>query len=256
MPSGFEAYNESGTIQVSSSFPGVSLYSKGTMTLSTVEIHANNFKIGYLELPFNDALIAIRCDQKPITTRRVYSSGTNFRYELKATSDTDVVVDYFVFAPSNRQSPSPTNVGLQVFSESGELMFDAGRFPMIVKGAYTVSPATNGPVSTDDIGYGINQTVSVATPSGRLYAAIQSSFSNATAQIPLDLLAPGFPPTPGYVYTETRIDWSGVLFSGASIEMGYFTSEQLGSWGPPPPIMGSYTSYGKSDFIIVDVTDA
>lgn len=167
MPAGLQIFNEYGTTQVDDRYFSLMLRTKANLTLAAEQ--QNNWQtIRY----FNSLAITAECPVVAISgvlanVYAVQSTGTNtWNVWVQSAISQTVTVYVFDYAKNCTDNVfSSENVGLQVFKENGELVFDSREKPMRVIGVVTAD--ANG-----------NNGSSCTVPTGRSYAVAQSSYGS------------------------------------------------------------------------------
>jgi len=193
---GFETYNDAGYLQISSELMHYYLSAKGTVTLNYNPGDLGN--VGqpggadeYFVPPFE-------ASQIPPGKFIAFSSESPIRGLSSRTYG--AVVTYYVFAPYADLQVGQHGEGLQVFNESGGLIYDVRGKPMIVAGQYNMG-------SIDGSMYR-----PLNLPMGRQYAAFMPVESyRIDAPLPNPQTAQALPPYNGSTAAFRMINGDVVL---------------------------------------------
>ncbi|SEJ85304.1 hypothetical protein [Achromobacter sp. NFACC18-2] len=136
MPGGLEVYGDSGQVQIDGSTAHITLLRKGTVVSGTTT--PTGYGTSFARIAVNAGeILAFR----PAPGQYANLYGRYNGVVSLIVTGLGTAVDYWVFSP---HQASGLNYGLQVFNESGGLIYDTGRPVMNVVGEHG---GTGGPVA-------------------------------------------------------------------------------------------------------------
>jgi len=119
---GLQVWNDALTFQIDGSTPMVTLARKGAMSSVATDF------------PVNSAAGSLCAVRIPTSPNEILATDCGYAFHMTGIRNgsaefiivgtTGTTMDYWVFAP---HTPSGTNVGLEVYSETGALIYDTGR---------------------------------------------------------------------------------------------------------------------------------
>lgn len=153
MPAGLQVFNDSGIIQIDGTYSNLQLVARGSATTSMQTLAYNTQPNGtfqydtpYVQINFTGTTPVFAVSGgSTVCVISTAVSGNSWTIGI-VTPNGPTSFEWFVF---DKATPSGTNVGLQVFNESGQLVFDAGQKYIRVLGSVlgVVPSYTSGTVS-------------------------------------------------------------------------------------------------------------
>jgi len=219
MPAGFYSKTDGGVFQIDGTYRNLFLRYKTTLT--TTSAFGGGMFTGSLTSVANygsvaNAVIAVRCSYGATV---YYNSPSTHDFQIAVQGPIGTTVDVYVFG---EPAAAGASYGLQVWNDSGQLVFDALQKPMRVVGQL-VTPTLGSTIST---------------PSGRTCACVIHGGFYADVQN----AGPGT-----WAYYVLRF---GARISGTTVTMVGVCLQYTVTSSP-----GTETSPNNSCLLAVDVTD-
>lgn len=187
MVAGFQVFNNSNTIQITSETINLGFYAKGS--IATVAPQARyqvtptlylgdkcTSKATYANSSFPvGGVFAFSCASR-IAALNIYTPRTssNPSFSLACNGPIGTIIDWWYFAPMSGITPSSSGAGMQIFDSSGNLAYDSNYHP--IKFIDFLSADQNTATSWKQ-GYAGTRTY----PSGRTYAMAHANACNLRA---------------------------------------------------------------------------
>lgn len=130
MEAGLQIYNTTGNIQIDSKFKNLAIIKKGEVQLLGTDVEWTGGAKTKINVAGTNPLIAIQSTVRMRTRRLKEANGTYSFYFNISQNVAPPKVKYWVFD----EPTSVGNSGLQVFDQSGQLVFDSSRGYMKVVG--------------------------------------------------------------------------------------------------------------------------
>ncbi len=132
MPAAFECWNDSGYTQIDSRYPNLRMVQRGALSIAIRLSPATTNPLRkryYRDIVVNasNPIVAFRCGTH-CTSIGVGFNGSSYTHRFY--TEGQAYVDYWAFA----DAPAPISAGLEVYSESGQLVFTSKDQPAKVIG--------------------------------------------------------------------------------------------------------------------------
>lgn len=131
MPAGLQVFGDAGTFQIDGSTPHVTLLRKGVVGMNQGHAQSNLGGVTSTTIPLNDGEVLAFASEGFNTVQWCRYNGQAVM--VSPNAPVGALLYYWVF--SQHQS-SGLNYGMQVFSETGALIYDTGRPTMNIVGTY------------------------------------------------------------------------------------------------------------------------
>lgn len=228
MPTGFQCFNQNGTIQIDSDWVNYGLVNRYTVSSSSIYFPTGNINGIQVALDNFSDLVFVSCAGQ-IAYHVSVKTGPSARTITYAVNGLGVPVDVYVY---RGMQASATNSGMQIFGPDGRLIFDANSRFMNVSGSL--------PVLAFNTKY--------ALPAGRKYAICFPSFYGRNIQ-------EGFPN--GAFWDLVRSHYKlycicqsdGIQTTGEALITAYTSP-----WFDPSPPPASNVFYAGGSPLVIDVT--
>lgn len=266
-----EIYSEDGDVQVlGDGGIGFGLSATGNLTLvDDGQAHPQPMVVGTVTVTGTNPILAWK-GVGAICLERITVSGSTFTFRLRAKSNTNIGLQYWVFDTAASATKDPTMAGIEAafYDQYGVVTFDATMAAMrIVDAIETPKDSEVLPVGNfANLGGYTNVTV----PSGKVYAVVQSTvgfvmttydtgaYSNSPTRPNQIEIGDGGEPGPGMRWRYQRLESyqsTGGYTSANNIRVGMTQFEAWEVGWQPASATPHITVYGQARHMIVDVTN-
>lgn len=205
-----------------------------------------------------------------ICLERITVSGSTFTFRLRAKSNTNIGLQYWVFDTAASATKDPTMAGIEAafYDQYGVTTFDA------TMAAMRIVDAIETPKDAEVIPHGMSSNLggytNVTVPSGKVYAVVQSTvgfvmttydtgaYSNSSTRPNQIEIGDGGEPGPGMRWRYQRLESyqsTGGYTSANNIRVGMTQFEQWEVGWQPASAEPHINVYGQARHMIVDVTN-
>lgn len=266
-----EIYSEAGDVQIlGDGGIGFGLSATGNLTLvNDGQAHPQPMVVGTVTVNGSNPILAWK-GVGAICLERITVSGSTFTFRLRAKSNTNIGLQYWVFDSAATATKDPTMAGIEAafYDQFGVTTFDA------TMAAMRIMDAIETPRDSEVIPVGqfanLGGYTNVTVPSGKVYAVVQSTagfvmttydtgaYSNSQTQPNQIEIGDGQEPGPGMRWRYQRLESyqsTGGYTSANNIRVGMTQFEQWEVGWQPASSEPHLNVYGQARHMIVDVTN-
>lgn len=266
-----EIYSEAGDVQVlGDGGIGFGLSATGNLTLvDDGQAHPQPMVVGTVTVNGTNPILAWK-GVGAICLERITVSGSTFTFRLRAKSNTNIGLQYWVFDTAASATKDPTMAGIEAafYDQYGVTTFDA------TMAAMRIVDAIETPKDAEVIPHGMSSNLggytNVTVPSGKVYAVVQSTvgfvfttydtgaYSNSSTRPNQIEIGDGGEPGPGMRWRYQRLESyqsTGGYTSANNIRVGMTQFEQWEVGWQPASAAPHINVYGQARHMIVDVTN-